>query len=88
MEQQPTDQKHTLSYIKSELNRIQTIAGTLSTVESKHHTDLMNMGDNKLNQMATEEQSASRQLGEVKALCLSLSQKIDEMQKGNQELGD
>lgn len=85
MSPQTNDQNHTLSYIQSELNRIQTMAGTLATIESKHHTDLLNMGDKQLNQIATEEQSASRQLGEIKQICLSLSQKIDEMQTGNQE---
>lgn len=81
MDQQPNVQKNTLSTIKSELNRIQTIAGTLSTVESEHHKRLMDMGDDKLNQIATEEQSAARQLGEVKQICLSLAQQIDEMQQ-------
>lgn len=86
MDQHSNGQKNTLSYIKSELNRIQTIAGTLSTVESEHHKRLMDMGDNKLNQIAGEEQSAARQLGEVKQICLSLAQRIDEMQNGNHEI--
>lgn len=72
--------QHTLSYLSSELNRIQTLAGTLSTVEAQHFKDLTNMGDDKLNQIAVEEQSASRQLGEIKQICLTLSQKIDELQ--------
>ncbi|PWA08890.1 hypothetical protein DCC39_14105 [Pueribacillus theae] len=72
--------QNTLSYLSSELNRIQTIAGTLSSIETQHHKDLTNMGDDKLNQIAIEEQSASRQLGEIKEICLALSQKVDEMQ--------
>ncbi len=72
--------QNTLSYMSSELNRIQTMAGTLSTVESQHHKDLTNIGDDQLNQMALEEQSASRQLGEIKDICLALSQKIEELQ--------
>lgn len=72
--------QNTLSYLSSELNRIQTIAGTLSSIETQHHKDLTNMGDDKLNQIAIEEQNASRQLGEIKDICLALSQKVNEMQ--------
>lgn len=86
MDHQSNDLKNNFSYIKSELNRIQTIAGTLSTVENEHHNSLMNMGDDKLNQIATEEQNAARQLGEVKQICLSLAQQIDDMQNDNHEI--
>ncbi len=72
---------NTLSYIKSELDRVQTIAGTISNVETQHYKDLLDMGDDKLNQIATEEQSAARQLGEVKQICLTLSQKMDDLQE-------
>lgn len=73
--------QQTLSYLSSELNRIQTIAGTLSTVETQHHKDLTNIGDDsRLQQIASEEQSASRQLGEIKNICLALSQKVEELQ--------
>lgn len=75
------DWKSTLSYLQSELNRVQTIAGTLSTVENQHYQDLTNMGDDKLNQIAVEEQSAARQLGEVKQICIALAQKLDELQQ-------
>ncbi|MFT4414294.1 hypothetical protein ACLM5H_10595 [Fredinandcohnia humi] len=77
------DLKNTLTYLTSELNRIQTVAGTLSTVETQHYKDLTNFGDDKLNQIATEEQSAARQLGEIKQICLSLTQKIDELTNQN-----
>lgn len=83
--EQGKQHQQTLDYIKSELNRIQTIAGTLSTVESEHHKRLMDVGDEKLNRIATEEQSAARQLGEVKQMCLALTQKIDDMQNGRPE---
>jgi hypothetical protein len=73
--------KNTLSYIKSELDRVQTIAGTLSGVETQHYKDLTDVGDDKLNQVATEEQSAARQLGEVKQVCLTLSQKMDDLEQ-------
>lgn len=77
--------KNTLSYIQSELNRIQTIAGTLSTIESQHYKDLTNIGDDHLNQVALEEQNAARQLGEVKQICLSLAQKVDDMKKSYEQ---
>jgi hypoxanthine phosphoribosyltransferase len=79
LRQEMSDTRNTLSYIHSELGRIQTIAGTLSTVETQHYKDLTNMGDDKLNQLAIEEQSAARQLGEVKQICLSLAQKVEEL---------
>jgi hypothetical protein len=80
LRQDTRDTKNTLSYIHSELNRIQTIAGTLSTIETQHYKDLTNIGDDKLNQIAVEEQSAARQLGEVKEICLSLAQKVGELE--------
>ncbi|WP_199614490.1 hypothetical protein [Paenibacillus alkalitolerans] len=88
MQQQNSDFGQTLSYIHSELNRVQTIAGTLSSVETQHFNDLTDMGDDKLNRIAAEEQSAARQLGEVKQICLSLAQKVEELKNNfgkNQE---
>lgn len=79
-EQTNQDVNQTLQYIQSELNRIQTIAGTLASIENKHAQELTSMGDDKLNQLAVEEQSAARQLGEIKQMCLALSQKLDELQ--------
>lgn len=75
------DMKQTLAYIQSELDRVQTIAGTLSSVENTHFQDLTDMGDDKLNQLATEEQNAARQLGEVKQICSTLSQKMADLQQ-------
>lgn len=72
--------EQTLSYLSSEINRIQTIAGTLSTVETEHYQDLTNLGDDaKIQQMALEEQNASRQLSEIKSICLALSEKIEQL---------
>ncbi len=75
----------TLSYIHSELNRIETIAGTLATTETKHYKELTDIGDDRLNQVANEEQTAARQLGEVKQICMSLSQKVESLQKQVQD---
>lgn len=72
--------EQTLSYLSSEINRIQTIAGTLSTVETEHYQDLTNLGDDeKIQQLALEEQNASRQLSEIKSICLALSEKIEQL---------
>lgn len=74
-----------LSYIRSELNRIQTIAGTLSSIENQHFQDLTNLGDDRLNQIAVEEQSAARQLGEVKQICIALAQQVEQLEKSFQQ---
>lgn len=86
MSEQQQKQNPTLEYIESELNRIQTIAGTLASIEKQHSQDLINMGDDRLNQMAVEEQSAARQLGEVKQICLALAQKIREMNQNQGQI--
>jgi hypothetical protein len=86
MMEQQQQMNNTLSYIEAELNRIQTIAGTLASIEKQHYQDLINMGDDKLNQLAVEEQSAARQLGEVKQICLSLAQKIREIGHQNDQI--
>lgn len=68
-----------LAYVCSELNRIQTIAGTLAGVEQQHFQELTDLGDDRLQQLAVEEQSAARQLGQVKQICLALLQRLDEL---------
>lgn len=73
--------KQTLSYIHSELNRIETMAGTLSTVEREHFNKLSNFDHRELMNIAVEEQHAARQLGTIKQMCLTMAQKIDEIQK-------
>jgi myo-inositol catabolism protein IolC len=72
--------ENVLSYIHSELNRIETMAGTLATIEQDHYRKLTNFDHRKLVDIAVEEQNAARQLGTVKQMCLSMAQKIEELQ--------
>lgn len=72
--------KNVLSYIHSELNRIETMAGTLAVIEQDHYKKLTNFDHSKLVDIAVEEQNAARQLGTVKQMCLSMTQKIEELQ--------
>jgi myo-inositol catabolism protein IolC len=76
--------QNTLSYIQSELNRIETMAGTLSSIETDHFNTLMNFDHSKLQDVAVEEQNAARQLGTIKQMCLSLSQKIEDINQSMQ----
>ncbi|TCS93431.1 hypothetical protein [Hazenella coriacea] len=71
------DLKHTISTIQSELNQIETMAGTLSTIEREHYNLLTRFDHSELVDIAVEEQSGSRQLGTMKQLCLSISQKLE-----------
>ncbi|WP_107727652.1 hypothetical protein [Desmospora activa] len=75
------DLKNTLSYLHSELNRIETMAGTLSTVEREHFNKLTNFDHRELMDIAVEEQNAARQLGAIKQMCLAMAQKIEGMKK-------
>ncbi|TEB14426.1 hypothetical protein Psfp_02929 [Pelotomaculum sp. FP] len=70
----------TLASFHSDLNRIQTVAGTLSQIERQHYTDLTKYEDEKLSSIAVAEQSSARQLGEIKQICISMAQKIDEIE--------
>lgn len=81
MNLEKNDLRNTLHYLYSELNRVQTIAGTLSTIEMQHYQDLTDIGNDKLNDMALEEQNASRQLGEVKQICIALAQKVNQLKE-------
>lgn len=74
------DLKKVLSYIHSELNRIETMAGTLAVIEQDHYQKLTNFDHRKLVDIAVEEQNAARQLGTVKQMCLSMAQKIEDLQ--------
>jgi len=76
--------QQTLSYIHSELNRIETMAGTLSAIERDHYNQLTDFDHSKLQDIAVEEQNAARQLGTIKQMCLSLAQKIDEINQSIQ----
>lgn len=81
MEPKTADLNLTLSYLQTEINRVGTIAGTLSTVESQHYKDLTNIGGETITQIAIEEQSGARQLGEIQQICLTLAQKVRELQQ-------
>ncbi|TEB12393.1 hypothetical protein [Pelotomaculum propionicicum] len=70
-----------LSAFHSDLNRIQTVAGTLAQVERQHYDDLTKYDDERLTRIAVAEQSSSRQLGEIKQLCIAMAQKIEEIQQ-------
>ena len=71
------DLTNTLSYLHSEINRIQTMAGTLSAAEKEHFKKLSNFDHRELIDIAIEEQSAARQLGTMKQMCLAMAQKIE-----------
>lgn len=71
----------TLSSFQSDLNRIQTVAGTLSQLERQHYNDLTKYEDERLTGIAVAEQSSARQLGEIKQICIAMSQKIEEIQR-------
>jgi hypothetical protein len=73
------DPKQTLAYTRSELMRIETMAGTLSAIEKEHFHQLNRFDQRGLADLAVEEQNAARQLNAIRTICLSLSQKIGEM---------
>ncbi|MFD1707713.1 hypothetical protein ACFSCZ_13380 [Siminovitchia sediminis] len=84
------DLKNTLAYLHSEINRIETMAGTLSTVEREHFKKLTNFDHKELMDIAVEEQNAARQLGTMKHMCLSMAEKIEGIQNAIErgELGE
>ncbi|MFC5985306.1 hypothetical protein [Marinicrinis lubricantis] len=73
--------KHALYYIQSELQRMETMAGTLSTIEQEHHRKLTNYEQGDLLDIAVEEQSAARQLGMMKQMCTTMAQQLEALQK-------
>lgn len=75
------DLKNTLSYIHSELLRIETMAGTLSTIEREHYNKLTNFDHRELVDIAVEEQNAARQLGTMKQMSLAMAEKIEGIKK-------
>lgn len=75
------DLENALAYIHSELNRIETMAGTLATVEREHYNKLTNFDHRELTDIAVEEQSAARQLGAMQQMCLAMAQKIEGIKK-------
>ncbi|HBV98944.1 MAG: hypothetical protein JL50_19140 [Peptococcaceae bacterium BICA1-7] len=70
----------TLTSFHSDLNRIQTMAGTLSQIERDHFNDLSKYEDQRLAGIAVAEQNSARQLGEIKQLCIAMAQRIQEIQ--------
>lgn len=76
-----TNLTDTLTAFHSDLNRIQTIAGTLSQVERQHYNDLTKYDDERLTGIAVAEQNSARQLGEIKQICISMAQRIEEIQQ-------
>lgn len=77
------DLGNTLDYIHSEINRIETMAGTLATTEQEHFKKLSNFDDPSIKDIASETQSAARQLGTMKQMCLAMSQKIEATKNAN-----
>jgi anti-sigma28 factor (negative regulator of flagellin synthesis) len=75
------DLENTLAYIHSELNRIETMAGTLATVERDHYNKLTNFDHRELTDIAVEEQNAARQLGTMQHMCSVMAQKIEGIKK-------
>jgi hypothetical protein len=63
------DLENTLAYICSELNRIETMAGTLATIERDHYNKLSNFDHRVLMDLAVEEQNGARQLGTMQHIC-------------------
>jgi len=76
----PQNLTETLAAFHADLNRIQTVAGTLSQIERQHYSELTRYEDEKLSSIAVAEQNSARQLGEIKQICISMAQKIDEIQ--------
>lgn len=76
------DLNNTLTYLQSELNRLETMAGTLATIELDHYNKLTNFDNREIADIAVEEQSASRQLGTMKHMCLAMAQKVEELRNG------
>lgn len=71
------DLNQSLDYLRSELNRIETMAGTLSTTEREHFNRLSKIDNREMMDIAVEEQNAARQLGTIKQMCLAMAQTVD-----------
>lgn len=71
------DLNQSLDYLRSELNRIETMAGTLSTTEREHFNRLSEIDNREMMDIAVEEQNAARQLGTIKQMCLAMAQTVD-----------
>lgn len=71
------DLNQSLDYLRSELNRIETMAGTLSTTEREHFNRLSEIDNREMMDIAVEEQNAARQLRTIKQMCLAMAQTVD-----------
>ncbi|MBX6396130.1 MAG: hypothetical protein IRY98_10590 [Alicyclobacillaceae bacterium] len=71
-----------LTYLTSELRRIETAVGTLSMIEQEHARKLTDFDHRKLRDLAVEEQNAARRLAAIKQMCLAMCQRIEEIQAG------
>lgn len=76
----PEELSATCQYIISELGRIETVAGTLAMIEREHYDALNRFDDRALLDLATEEQSAARQLSMVKHVCGELARRMADIQ--------
>lgn len=70
-----------LAALHSDLNRIQTVAGTLSQVDSQHYRELTKFDNERLSDIAVAEQNSARQLGEIKQLCIGMARQIEELRE-------
>lgn len=77
------DVEQFLTYVQAELRRIETAAGTLSTIERNHHQRLNDYEDAVLRDIAVEEDSAAKRLGAIKEMCLAACQRIDDLLQGH-----
>lgn len=80
------DLNQSLDYLRSELNRIETMAGTLSTTEREHFNRLSKMDNGEMMDIALEEQNAARQLGAIKQMCLAMAQTVDSIKINLKEI--
>ena len=80
------DLKQSLDYLRLELNRIETMAGTLSTTERAHFNKLSKIDNREIMDIAVEEQSAARQLGSIKQMCLAMVQTVDSLKNNLEDL--
>lgn len=69
--------KDLLTFLQSEINRIETMAGTLAVIEREHHQRLSGYEETALKEMAVEEESAARRLGMIKQMCLAMGERLE-----------
>ncbi|ATY84627.1 hypothetical protein CVV65_06445 [Kyrpidia spormannii] len=77
------DVEQFLAYVKTELRRVETAAGTLAMIERSHHQRLSDYDDAVLRDIAVEEDNAAKRLGAIKEMCLAACQRIDDLLQGH-----